>query len=80
MQADKIPDEIMREARRLAISLNGFAISEDFERVARALLARDKRAAEIAREAERTSDWIDGRIEAGQIATAILTYGGRDAE
>ncbi|MGN6539155.1 MAG: hypothetical protein ACTHKQ_25940 [Mesorhizobium sp.] len=75
MQADKIPDEIMREVAEINLTLPYRRVQET---IARALMARDKRAAEIAREAECTSDWIDGRIEAGQIATAILAYGGSD--
>ncbi|MGN6537588.1 MAG: hypothetical protein ACTHKQ_17900 [Mesorhizobium sp.] len=74
MQADKIPDEIMREAARL-LDRTHWDRSPTVERVARALMARDKRAAEIAREC-----FDDPQAEADRnyIAAAILTYGGRD--
>lgn len=52
MQADKIPDEIMREAREIAncfLYPSSNAANECAADIARALMARDKRAAEIAR-------------------------------
>lgn len=71
MQADKIPDEIMEEAFRLTESAWQLKHPELAMKVARALMARDKRAAEIARNADPN---------AHDIATAILTYGGRDEQ
>lgn len=80
---DAIPDEIMKEARKIqtAIRAESFGRASDCsencdcerfcvartEKIARALMARDKRAAGIARE---HGDEI--------AATAILTYGDTD--
>lgn len=74
MQTDKIPDEIMREAARL-LDRTHWDRSPTVERVARALMARDKRSAEIARKA--FSHGLPGGA-AEVVAAAILTYGGRD--
>lgn len=98
MQADKIPDEIMREAEAFAArfltrgtELWRFLAHEH----ARALLARDatarKECAEIARDKanrrlKAATQSIDPNTQQAQaqfghqIATAILTYGGRDEQ
>lgn len=87
MQVDKIPDEIMREAAKVPLYRGG---ENQIRSIARALMARDKRAAEIARKAGDT--WsgsrdhmvavqeaaVDDKCE--EIATAILTYGGSDEQ
>jgi len=61
MQADKIPDEIMREARKLAKPFHAWDELE--QRIARALLARDKRAAEKIEDLEdilhRIKQWCE---------------------
>lgn len=77
MQADKIPDEIMREARRCYDKLGTGSIA-DSEHIARALMARDNRAAEIAK--KTFSHGLPGGA-AEVIAAAILSYNrGSDAQ
>lgn len=72
MPADKIPDEIMQEARVLRMKLHGATeLGQRTNWLAEALMARDKRAAEIARNTDPN---------AHDIATAILTYGGRNEQ
>lgn len=101
MTVDKIPDEIMREADRLYNLSHDPLLDGPVEIIARALMARDKRAAEIAREVEKQKEilmaagkgehgqpgyvrddtwtgWTAQAYAARSIATAILTYGGRD--
>ena len=90
MQADKIPDEIMQEAKELAWKCSSMELHEEAEEIARALMARDKRAAEIARKAGNT--WSGSRDhmvavqeaavddKCDEIATAIVTYGGHDEQ
>lgn len=80
---DRIPEEIMREAvRTLAVArahtafLNSREQDAIAKHIARALMARDQRAAEIARRKivsgiyAGTAEWPDGE----DIADAILTY------
>lgn len=80
MQGDNIPAEIMQKARECAAS---FVVQSNplFDHavlmIARALMARDKRAAVIARKA--FSHGLPGGA-AEVIAAAILTYGGRNAD
>lgn len=83
MQADKIPDEIMEEAFRLTESAWQLKHPELAMKVARALMARDERAARIAQECLLTLHLAPGMADGAsmasrQIATAILTYGGPD--
>lgn len=91
MQGDKIPDEIMREADLATQGHNGVWINSPEGRaiLASALMARDKRAAEIARDKanrrlKAATQSIDPNTQQAQaqfghqIATAILTYGDRD--
>lgn len=77
MPTDKIPDEIMREANKLWEDGLRDGTPDAAIPIARALMARDKRAAEIARKA--FSHGLPGGA-AEVIATAILTYGGRDEQ
>ncbi|HEX7072945.1 MAG TPA: hypothetical protein VF226_02810 [Hyphomicrobiaceae bacterium] len=72
----KIPDEIMREADRIYGQL-GRGVASDVTAIVRALLARDQRAAEIAR--KHRPSWLSPntahlRQKADSIARAILTY------
>ena len=81
MQTDKIPDEVMREAKELAWKCSSMELHEEAEEIARALMARDKRAAEIVASLSWQIDISPDHIRArkpGEYATAILTYGGRD--
>lgn len=81
---DRIPDEIMREAIKICDpSFSGGTRVNDAQHivdVARALMARDQRAAEIARHVPTPADVQDpmlrlGYISASQaIADAILSY------
>lgn len=77
------PEEIVQAARKIAVSLNGFATSEDFQRIATALMARDERAAGIARRQAfrlRGNEMypaygLNAQVAALEgIASAILTY------
>lgn len=75
MTPDKIPDEIMRIAHGLYADAQQRHNVTD---IARALMDRDKRAAEIASCGYPDNEpgrYAHGRLDA---ATAILTYGGRD--
>ena len=74
MLADKIPDEIMEEALRLTESAWQLKHPELAMKVARALMARDKRSAEIALAVGDETEPSVGYV----ISQAILTYGGRD--
>ncbi|MEQ1938587.1 hypothetical protein ABMA46_10055 [Mesorhizobium sp. CN5-321] len=86
MMADKIPDEIMREASRIWADM-GF-INDRLNQVpvlARTLMARDtavrKECAEIARVYAEEVLHSQTRETAEQIATAIeATIGGRDEQ
>lgn len=94
MTADKIPDEIMREARKIAeCNLKAGTLGCDILEgsIARALLARDKRAADIAQDEQHRREGLYAEngasinahraAAADAIATAILTYdGGRDEQ
>lgn len=69
MQADKIPDEIMREAREIATAWCAYVLVDGAsDAIARALMARDKRSAEIAREVEKQKEILmaAGKGEHGQ--------------
>lgn len=74
--SDSIPDEIMQEAMRIARDTECMPSSGNVLLIARALMARDQRAAEIARRKivsgiyAGTAEWPDGE----DIADAILTY------
>lgn len=76
MQSEPIPDEMMREAENtwsLAFTKGGDPVAM----IARALLARDRRAAEIVRNLgpasqDMTSTMICVALDAA--AAAILTY------
>lgn len=73
-----IPDRLMGEAEVLAEDMLGMAWRRrDAEIIARAMMARDQRAAEIARDRmpatmDCTSDHIAAACE--DIADAILSY------
>lgn len=73
---DNIPDEIMREADRIYGQL-GRGVASDVTAIARALMARDQRAAEIALAHGENS--LDGQYWAGvnqaavSISNAILS-------
>jgi len=74
---DRIPDEIMREADRIYGQL-GRGVASDVTAIARALLARDQRAAEIAlAHGENSLDgpyWAGVNQAAVSISNAILSY------
>ncbi|GGA87848.1 hypothetical protein GCM10011491_14500 [Brucella endophytica] len=89
-----IPEEIMREARRIArwiVAAFQIRETEDVEDwiakpIARALMARDQRAADIAREQGRV-DWEDGdsthyahgyENACEEVTIGILTYSDKE--
>lgn len=72
----KIPDEIMREADRIYGQI-GQGVATDVFTIARALMARDQRAAEIAR--KHRPSWLSPNTahlqqQADSIASTILSY------
>jgi len=78
---DRIPDEIMREAIKICDpSFSGGTRVNDAQHivdVARALMARDQRAAEIAR--KHRPSWLSPNTahlqqQADSIASTILSY------
>lgn len=79
---DKIPESVMKEAQDLFEDphFRPFRSDNCIREVAKALLARDQRAAEIARHVPTPADVQDpmlrlGYISASQaIANAILSY------
>lgn len=77
------PEEIMQAAESIAADIPSRVrpLNREFAAIAiaRALMARDKRAAEIARKHPgvnyQSVGWVKWRLPSGQdIATAILTY------
>lgn len=78
-----IPDEIMKEATKLveAVWLSSSPMTEGVSAIARALMERDKRAAEIVGgigSVLTDHDALDSGDLLKTIATAILTYGDTD--
>jgi len=74
--SDATPDEIMREAMLVAVDMEIHAALSTTTRakaevIAKALMARDKRAAEIVRNTDHNAD---------DAAKAILTYEASDAK
>lgn len=87
---DAIPDEILREAMLVAVDMEIHAALSTTTRakaevIAKALMARDKRTAEIAR-GHPGIHYIEGRFHKWRLATqyeiaqAILTYEASNAK
>ena len=74
---DKIPESVMQEARAAAMRALMVPEHEMVDSVARALMARDQRAAEIAR--KHRPSWLSPNTahlqqQADSIASTILSY------
>ena len=76
---DKIPESVWEAACELHVTLfdhcrkDNVFVKLNLEDISRALMARDQRAAEIARRWEQSS-WADEVFAARSIADAILSY------
>ncbi len=55
----KIPEWALAEARKIAISLNGFATPDDFQRIALALVEAERRGIEKAANLAKDFIWDD---------------------
>ncbi|GGA99995.1 hypothetical protein GCM10011491_30300 [Brucella endophytica] len=79
-----IPEEIMREARKIAeCHLRPGSLGCDILEgsIARALMARDQRAADIARKLGADSDHSHGyEVACEDVAAAILTYSAKEGQ